>query len=202
MATPVARPTASNPFAMDRYLVRRKVMALFAPQFHIYDEAERMVGFVKQKAIKLKEDIRLYSDESMSTELLLIQARQILDFGAAYDVIESKSSQKVGALKRKGWKSILKDEWILMDAGDAEIGLIQEDSALLATLRRFLTNLIPQSFAFQVRGRPVGTLKQAFNPFVFKAQVDFSADPGGRILDRRLALASVVLLLAIEGRQG
>jgi hypothetical protein len=45
-------------------------------------------------------------------------------------------------------------------------------------------------------------LKQAFNPFVFKAQVDFSDDPGGRILDRRLALASVVLLLAIEGRQG
>ena len=87
-------------------------------------------------------------------------------------------------------------------AGDAEIGLIQEDSALLATLRRFLTNLIPQSFAYQVHGRPVGTVKQAFNPFVFKAQVDFSDDPGGRILDRRLALASVVLLLAIEGRQG
>ena len=201
MATASVQPKASSPFGLDRYIVRRKVLALFAPQFHIYDETERMVGYVKQKAFKLKEDIRLYSDESMSTELLLIQARQILDISAAYDVIDSKSGQKVGALRRKGLKSILKDEWIIMDAGDAEIGLIQEDSALLATLRRFLTNLIPQKFLFQVRGRPVGMLKQAFNPFVFKAQVDFSEDPG-KVLDRRLALAAVVLLLAIEGRQG
>ena len=202
MATATARPATSNPFGLDRYVVRRKVLALFAPQFHIYDEAGGMVGYVKQKAFKLKEDIRLYSDESMNTELLLVQARQIIDFSAAYDVIDSKSGQKVGALRRKGLKSILKDEWIVMDAGDAEIGLIQEDSALLAILRRFITPLIPQKFLFQIRGRPVGSLKQAFNPFVFKAQVDFSEDPGGKILDRRLALASVVLLLAIEGRQG
>lgn len=200
MATTAASPAASNPFGLDRYIVRRKVLALFAPQFHIYDEMGSMVGYVKQKAFKLKEDIRLYSDESMTTELLLVQARQIIDISAAYDVVDSKSGQKVGALRRKGLKSILKDEWIIMDAGDAEIGLIQEDSALLATLRRFLTNLIPQKFLFQVRGRPVGTLKQAFNPFVFKAQVDFSEDPG-KVLDRRLSLAAVVLLLAIEGRQ-
>lgn len=201
MATTAPQPAISSPYTLDRYVVRRKVLALFAPQFHICDEAGSMVGYVKQKAFKLKEDIRLYSDETMTTELLLIQARQILDISAAYDVMESKTGQKVGTLKRKGLKSILKDEWIIMDAGEAEIGLIQEDSALLATLRRFLTNLIPQSFLFQIRGRPVGTLKQAFNPFVFKAQADFSEDPG-KVFDRRLALAAVVLLLAIEGRQG
>lgn len=200
MATTAASPAASNPFGLNRYLIRRKVLALFAPQFHIYDEMGSMVGYVKQKAFKLKEDIRLYSDESMTTELLLVQARQIIDFSAAYDVIDSKSGQKVGALRRKGLKSILKDEWIIMDASDAEIGLIQEDSALLATLRRFVTPLIPQRFLFQTHGRSVGTLKQAFNPFVFKAQADFSDDPG-KILDRRLSLAAVVLLLAIEGRQ-
>jgi uncharacterized protein YxjI len=194
------QPMTSNPFALDRYLIRRKVLALFAPQFHIYDDTGAMVGYVRQKAFKLKEDIRIYTDESMSTELLLIQARQILDISAAYDVMDSKSGQKVGALRRKGLKSILKDEWVVMDTADQEIGLIQEDSALLATLRRFLTALIPQSYLFTFRGRPVGKLKQAFNPFVFKAQADFSDDPG-KVFDRRLALAAVVLLLAIEGRQ-
>ena len=198
-ATPVPS-SGSSPFGLDRYSVRRKVLALFAPQFHILDDAGMMVGYVKQKAFKLKEDIRIYNDETMTTELLLIQARQGLDISATYDVMESKSGQKVGTLRRKGLKSILKDEWIIMDAGEAEIGLIQEDSALLATLRRFITPLIPQKFLFQIRERPVGTLKQAFNPFVFKAQADFSEDPG-KVLDRRLALAAVVLLLAIEGRQ-
>jgi uncharacterized protein YxjI len=200
MATAGNRPATSNPFGLDRYVIRRKVLALFAQQFHVYDEMGNMVGYVKQKAFKLKEDIRLYSDESMATELLLIRARQILDISAAYDVIDSETGQKVGVLKRKGFKSILKDEWIIMDAGDHDMGMIQEDSMLLALLRRFLTALIPQKFQFQIRQRPVGMLKQAFNPFVFKAQADFSEDPG-KVLDRRLGLAAVVLLLAIEGRQ-
>ena len=200
MAISTQQHASSNPFGLDRYIIRRKVWTLFAPQFHIYDDIGGMVGYVKQKAFKLKEDIRLYSDESMTTELLLIQARQIIDFSAAYDVIDSKTGQKVGALRRKGLKSILKDEWIIMDASDGEIGLIQEDSALLATLRRFITPLIPQKFLFQIRERPVGMLKQAFNPFVFKARADFSDDPG-KVLDRRLSLAAAVLFLAIEGRQ-
>ena len=75
------------------------------------------------------------------------------------------------------------------------------NSALPRLLRRFVTPLSPQKFLVQIRERPVGTLKQAFNPFVFKAQADFSEDPG-KVLDRRLALAAVVSLLAIEGRQG
>ena len=39
--------------------------------------------------------------------------------------------------RRKGLKSLLKDEWTIMDPSDREIGLIKEDSALMATLRRF-----------------------------------------------------------------
>src|SRR3954463_1224968 len=99
-------------FAHDRFTARRKVMTLFSPQFHFYDEHENMIGYLKQKAFKLKEDIRLYSDESMTHELLTIKARKILDFSSAYDVMDSATQQKVGALKRRGWKSMLKDEGV------------------------------------------------------------------------------------------
>ena len=203
MATTAASPATSNPFALDRYVVRRKVLALFAPQFHIYDEMERMVGYVKQKAFKLKEDIRLYTDESMTQELLLIKARSIIDFSAAYDVTDPQTQQKVGALKRKGLKSIIRDEWLILDAADREIGVLQEDSSALALFRRLidLGSLIPQSFTFSMDGQPIGEAKQNFNPFVRKLNVDMTRDPG-RKLDRRLVAAAVVLLLAIEGRQG
>ena len=200
----MASPAISNsPFAHDRFTARRKVMTLFSPKFHFYDEHENMIGFLKQKAFKLKEDIRLYSDESMSRELLTIKARKILDFSSAYDVVDPATQQKVGALKRRGWKSLLKDEWIVMDASDMEIGKVKEDSALLATLRRIhelFSLLIPQSYVFEVGNEQVGTAKQNFNPFVLKLNVDFSQDPMKR-MDRRLVAAAVVLLLAIEGRQ-
>ncbi len=187
-------------FNSSRYLVRRKVLKVLGAAFHIYEPDGRLAFYSQQKAFKLKEDIRLYTDESMSTEALVIKARQILDFSAAYDVVDPASGEKVGALKRQGFKSILKDEWIIMDPRDNEIGSIQEDSMVIALVRRFIIGLIPQSFHVTVGGAKVGVFKQNFNPFVSKIDVDLTLDRDKR-LDRRLALAAAVLLCAIEGKQ-
>jgi hypothetical protein len=137
----------------------------------------------------------------MSQELLLIRARKILDFSSAYDVVDSATQQKIGVLKRRGLKSLLKDEWIVMDNLDQDIGRIVEDSTILALVRRFLTALIPQTFKFVVQGEEIGTAAQNWNFFLPRLHVDLTRDPG-RMLDRRMAMAAVVLLLAIESRQG
>jgi hypothetical protein len=187
-------------YRQSTYTIRRKVLKLFGGAFHLYDAHENIVGYSQMKAFKLKEDIRLYTGEDMQTELLTIQARQILDFSAAYDVIDARTQTKVGALKRRGWKSFLQDEWIVMNPQDHDIGVIKEDSMLLAVVRRFLTNLVPQSFHGEVGGISVFTFKQHFNPFVFKMTLDFDRDRGA-LLDRRLGLAAAILLCAIEGRQ-
>ena len=196
MATSSATAAA---FSHDRFSARAKVFDI-SPKFYFYDPEGRVIGFLKQKLFKLKEDIRLYADESATQEWLTIKARSVLDISATYDVTDARQQQKVGALRRKGLKSILIDEWTILDVNDAEIGLIKEDSALMATLRRFLTNLIPQTYHFEVHGRHVGKAAQRFNPFVLTLDVDLTPDPG-RTLDRRLAAAAIVLLLAIEGRQ-
>jgi len=190
----------ADPFTLDQYHARRKVLAAFTPKFHVYDPAGQLVAYVEQKAFKLKEDITVFADEQKQRPLLTIKARQVLDISATYDVSDARTGQKVGALRRKGLKSILRDEWTVLDAGDQELGLIQEDSALMATLRRFLSNLIPQNFHVTLQGQPAGVIKQHFNPFVMKHTVDLTSDRGKRF-DRRLALAAVVLLLAVEGPQ-
>lgn len=182
------------------YMIRKQVLRLFGGAFRIYDPDGQLAFFANMKAFKLKEDIRLYTGEDMRTEALVIKARQVLDISAAYDVFDGATGEKVGVLKRKGLKSIVKDEWIIMDPEDREIGIIREDSTLLALLRRFGTNLIPQAFHAEIGPTQVCTFKQNFNPFVLKLKVDFSQDRS-RVLDRRLGLAAGVLLSAIEGRQ-
>ena len=187
-------------FEHQTYLVRRKIFKVFGGAFHIFDPSGQVVFYSKLKAFKLKEDIRLYTGEDMQTEVLVISARQILDIAATYDVTDSTTGEKIGALRRKGLKSILQDEWIFLDSQDREIGLIKEDSLALALLRRFLIALIPQKYHADINGMPVCTFKQNFNPFVLKITVDFSQDIN-RLLDKRLGLAAAVLLCAIEGRQ-
>jgi uncharacterized protein YxjI len=194
------QPSMSQIFQYQSYLVRRKILKLWGAAFHIFDPSGNVAFYSKQKAFKLREDIRLYTGEDMLTEVLSIQARNIIDFSASYDIVDSSTHTKVGALRRKGIKSLLKDEWIIMDAHDREIGLIGEDSVALALLRRFLINLIPQKYYGVVNEQQVCIFTQHFNPFVMKIQLDYSMDVRG-ILDRRIGIAAAVLLCAIEGKQ-
>ena len=191
----------SDRFSSPTYLVRRKVFTLAGGAFHIYDGQGQLVLYSKLKAFKLKEDLRLFTGEDMREELLAIHARRVLDISATYDVTDSRTGERVGAIQRKGMRSLLRDEWLFLDAHDREVSVLREDSMGLALLRRFLTNLVPQRFDVEVMGQKVATVRQNFNPFVLKLTVDFSLDPTGR-LDRRLGLAAVLLLSAIEGRQG
>lgn len=195
-----ATPGSLVPFQGTQFLARRKVFKLFGAAFHLYGADGSLRAYVKQKAFKLREAITVFTDETMATPLLVIQARSIIDFSAIYDVT-TPEGVRVGSLQRKGMKSILRDQWLLMDAQGTTIGQIDEDSMMFALLRRFLSNLIPQAYTFTVNGSQVATFRQRFNLFVHKFDVDYSPDTQG-LLDRRLGVAAVVLLLAIEGRQG
>lgn len=184
------------------YTIRRKVMTLAGAKFHIYDAQEKLIGFSKQKAFKLKEDIRVFTDESEKTEMLSIQARSIIDFSSAYDVVNSQSGAKLGALQRKGLASMLRDSWVMLDAAGREFGKIQEDSMGMALVRRFVplgSLLIPQKFHLQGSdNKEHANFRTHMNPFVHKMTV--TVDPDCKV-DPLLVLAAGILLVAIEGRQ-
>lgn len=186
-------------FSQDKYLLRRKVFKLAGAVFRIFDENGKLCFFVNQKAFKLKEEIRVYTDEGMTDEVLFIHARKVIDFSSAYDIYDSKSNVKIGALKRKGMKSMIKDEWIILDENDNQIGIISEDSTALALVRRLLTNLVPQSFDGFIGESKVFVFKQYFNPFIFKMALDFT--PNFDVLDKRIGICASILIAAIEGRQ-
>ena len=199
MSAPQYIPNLAAAFHHTRFIARRKLFSFLDLKFYFEDDAGNGFGFVKRKALELREDIRVFTDESMMTALLVVTARSILDFSSAYDVVESASNQKVGALKRRGWKSLMRDEWIIVDANDLEIGRIREDSAVLALLRRFVTNLIPQSYDFEVAGSPVGCATHTFNIFAPQMNVDSTADVS-HALAPLIRIASTALLISLEGR--
>ncbi|NTW12936.1 MAG: hypothetical protein HGA30_06460 [Anaerolineales bacterium] len=187
-------------FQFPSYLLQRQVFALTG-KFRVHDPSGNLVMFSEQKMFKLREDIRVYSDESKTQEVLSIKARQIIDFSAAYDVVDTAYNQKVGTLRRKGWSSMLRDEWQVLDANDNQIGVMFEDSMGMALLRRFLLgSWLPQNYDITLGETRVADLKQNFNLFRYELNLDFTMDPSQR-LDRRLGIAAGILLAAVEGRQ-
>jgi len=183
-----------------QYTAKKAFFNFLGASFRIYGSDGQLRFYVKQKAFKLKEEITVFGDEAATKPMLSIKARSILDFAATYDVTDVATGERVGAMKREGVRSsFLRDKWTILGENDNKIGEVNEDSMMLALLRRFLSNLIPETFHVHVAGKEVGTIVQAFNPFILTYRVDFSQ--AGALLDPRLGVAMVVLLLAIEGRQ-
>ena len=190
-----------NPaFQYPHYLLKRQVFALTG-KLRFYSPDGTLVLFVAQKMFRLREDIRVYADESKGQELLLIKARNIIDWAAAYDVLDGASGQKIGVLRRKGWASMMRDEWEVLDAADQPVGRLFEDSVGRALLRRFLLgSLLPQDYDMTIGEGRVADLRQKFTFFGYQMMLDFSMDTAGR-LDRRLGIAAATLLAIIEGKQ-
>jgi uncharacterized protein YxjI len=190
-----------NPiFQFPTYLLKRQALALTG-KFRFYDPAGGLVMFSEQKMFRLREDIRVYDGEDKAREVLSIKARQIMDFSAAYDVVDTEMNQKAGVLRRKGLRSLLRDEWEVLDANDQVIGQLFEDSVGLALLRRLvLGSWLPQNYDLTVGETRVADLKQNFNLFRYELNLDFSMDTTHR-LDRRVGIAAGILLAAIEGKQ-
>ncbi|MFI4896992.1 MAG: hypothetical protein ACIARR_04120 [Phycisphaerales bacterium JB059] len=186
------------------YTVRRKIFKILGAAFHVYDAEGEVVGYCKQKAFKLKEDIRLFTDESCSTELLRLTARQVIDFGATYDV-KTAQGDTLGSLRRKGLKSsFVRDEWLVFDDAGVEVATIREVGSIAPIARRYMDNVsafLPQRFEVlrASDGARVATLRQHFNLFVYRLGVAVHEDD--ELLDDLMLLGATCLIAAIEGRQ-
>ncbi|MEM1098032.1 MAG: hypothetical protein AAGH92_04520 [Planctomycetota bacterium] len=188
-------------FACDRYLIRKKFFRLFGGAFHLYDDDGNVVLYAKQKRFRIREDMRLYADDSQDVEILRIGTTSIFDIAGTYAITDSLTDTTLGALRRKALKSIVRDEWLLLDEHGAEVGNILEDSPMAAIGRRILGDLswlFPQKFEAQVGGQTVAHFVQRFNPFIEKIEITFVP---GTDFDRRMGIAAAILLSAIEGKQ-
>jgi uncharacterized protein YxjI len=185
-------------FQYQHYQLRKQVLALTGV-FRVYNPAGEMVLYTQQKMFRLREDIRIYADESKSQEVLLIKARNILDFSAAYDVIDAGTGLRVGTWRRKGWRSMLRDEWHLLDPSERQTGLLTEDNLTQALLRRFLLGrLLPQNYDLIMNNTRAADLRQQFHFFRYILDIDLTPGMG---LDPRMAVAAGILLGIIEGKQ-
>ncbi|QDT35811.1 hypothetical protein [Stratiformator vulcanicus] len=181
------------------YTIRKRLFSFPDTKFEVFNADGDMVGFSRQKAFRLKEDIRVYRDDAQTEEWVVIKARSIIDFSAAYDVFVAADNEHIGTLRRKGMTSILRDEWSLLDQQGTPVGTIQEDSLAMALVRRFLADLVPQNFTLRDgEGNAWAEFRRHFNPFVQKMTVTVEGDCP---LHPFLPLAAGILLVAIEGRQ-
>jgi hypothetical protein len=197
-------------FDSDRFLVDQ----LIRPVANLYRVTPLAVGetpagppiaYVRQKKLKIKEDIRFYADEGESQELFRIKARSILDFGGSrYDVLEGE--ERIGLLSHKFRESLIRTTWHVGGPDEQEVALARERSAAGAIARRVVDFVpyvggyvpIPYNFDILIDGEVVGGMDRKF-----KVRDQYVLDLSGdreKKLDRRLAVALAVGLDTLQNR--
>ncbi|MBE9178390.1 hypothetical protein IQ268_07285 [Oculatella sp. LEGE 06141] len=104
-----------------------------APKLVVTDAQGNLVFFVKQKLFKLKEAIGVFADEAQTKRLYDIKADRIIDFSARYNFMDSSGSS-VGAVKRKGMRSIWRAHYDIFDNETSSTLHIQEENPWVKVL--------------------------------------------------------------------
>ena len=103
-----------------------KLLAL-ASQIYVRDANGNLLGYVKQKLFKLKEDINIFADEGQTKQLFNIKADRIIDFSAKYNFSDS-SGRFLGAIKRQGMRSLWRANYDIFNSSGEQILRIHEES--------------------------------------------------------------------------
>lgn len=184
---------AVGPFGHPTYTIKRPFFSFFDRVFRVYAPDGSLVLYVKHPVMKLREEFRLFADEAQQFPILLVRARQIIALNVCHDVFDAQSGVKVGTLRTRGLKSIVRDTWDILDPNDQPVGLMQEDS--IALLRRVLP-FIPSRHHVELGGGEVCRVTQQFRFFTKEFTVDLSMGMGR--MDPRFALACSLLALMAE----
>jgi uncharacterized protein YxjI len=179
------------------YRIRKKVIAI-ANQYWIEDASGARLGFSRQKIIRIKENIRIFTDDSMTTEIFRIQQEQIMDMWGTFAVIDSATNTCVGKLRRQALSSgFYVDEYLILDANGGMVGRVAERGGR-GLARKFLPggSLVPEQLVVEFYGQPVAEIKQQFKMIGDAWEVDCSRLPPQ--FDRRTLLSCMLLMGMIE----
>jgi uncharacterized protein YxjI len=162
--------------------------------------------YVKQKKLKIKEDIRFRLSPDSEQHVFQIKSKSVFEFRGRHDVLDA-DGVVIGVLEKAFGKSLLRSHWHVRDATGAEVVEAHEASLAIALIRRVVAFLpewllplawLPFNFSLLRDGREVGTYKRILGTLRDRYVLELGPELAG--VDRRLLVAFAVGLDALQDR--
>jgi uncharacterized protein YxjI len=196
----------------DRFLIQQ----VFRPVANEYrvsipapgskEEGEPLL-YVKQKRMKIKEDIRFRVSPDDERHLFMIKAKTVFEFRGRHDVLDEHGA-KIGALEKAFGKSLLRSHWIVRDELGQQLFEAHEASWPIALVRRFadllpidilsLLTWLPFNFVLVRDGEVLARYSRILGKL--RDRYVLEVEPGLADVDKRLLLAFAVALDALQDR--
>lgn len=181
-----------------------------ANDFKAVDTSGKTVAYVKQKMFKLKEDISIYDNEAKSNLNYKITADKWIDFSAAYSFRNSKG-EELGKIARKGWASIWKAKYHVIDQNQKLQYQINEDNGwvkvadnifgqlpIIGGLTGYVFN--PSYSLTNTQGKKIARLKKEPSFFGRKFNLEQIGEMDAD--DKERIVLSFMMMVLLERRRG
>jgi len=174
------------------------------------DFSGKTIAYVRQKMFKLKEDIEIFSDESRAQVNYRIKADRWLDFSAAYSFYDAQEAT-IGKIARKGWRSIWKAQYEIIDQNDQLQYSINEESGMVKVFDSLLGQVPilglltgyffnPSYLVTDTQGQPIVRMKKEASLWGRKFQLtkvgQMDSDDDDRIM------LGLMMMLLLERQRG
>jgi uncharacterized protein YxjI len=195
----------------DRFLVQQ-VFKPIANEYRISvppggsaEEGEPLL-YVRQKRLKIREDIRFRLDPSDDAHLFMIKSKTVFEFRGRHEVLD-EAGQVMGLLGKNFGRSLIRSNWSVRDPEGNVLFEAHEASWIVALLRRFadlgpdwmsLLTWLPFNFVLVRAGEEAGTYKRVLGKLRDRYVLELG--PGLQEVDRRLLIAFTVALDALQDR--
>jgi uncharacterized protein YxjI len=169
------------------------------------EEGEPLL-FVKQKKLRIKEDIRFRLAPDDESHLFMIKSKTVFEFRGRHEVLDA-DGRVIGLLEKVFGRSLLRSHWRVRDADGSERFEAYEVSWAIALIRRLadflpswlgLLAYLPFNFVLMRNGAEVGTYRRVLGKLRDRYVLELKSGLEG--VDRRLVLAFAVALDALQDR--
>ena len=170
------------------------------------DEEGRPLLYVKQKKMKIKEDIRFRLSPDDDAHLFMIKSKSVFEFRGRHEVLDAEG-QVIGMLEKDFTRSLLRSHWHVRDTAGNDLLEAHEASWIVALVRRIadigvdwlsLLAWLPFNFVLRRGDQQVGSYKRVLGKFRDRYLLELGPEVGD--VDRRLIVAFAVGLDALQDR--
>ena len=170
------------------------------------DEEGTPLLFVKQKKMKIKEDIRFRLSPDDEAFVFMIKSKSVFEFRGRHEVLDADGTV-LGTLEKNFAKSLIRSHWHVRNPAGEELFEAHETSFLIAIVRRVadigpdwlqLLQWLPFNFTLRRDGEEAGSCRRVLG----KLRDRYVLELGEPLedADRRLVIAFGVALDALQDR--
>lgn len=195
--------------------LRFKLLSL-SPQIIVTDASGSQVMYVHQKVFNIREDIRVYRDETRAQEIFRINTDKIFDINSQYRFTDQTTGAYLGHVRPAALRSIWRATYLIYDANDQPQHHIREDNPWVKVLDSILSSidyinwftgffLNPSYTVYRGDDReditqPVYTLRK--EPAFFEGQFTFNLTGDVTPEEEMRILLGAMLMIQFQRRRG